>query len=143
MSRKRINKTELGLKVIDINAKGMGVAKSEDGAVYFIKNVVPGDIVDIRAYKKHKGYFEAEPIKWVTTSEDRRDPPCEHFGICGGCKWQHLSYEAQLKFKEKGVLRRTRQTRRRRLHADRQGQKAPLKDARDLQYRHIQPRQVL
>ena len=104
MSRKRINKTELGLKVIDINAKGMGVAKSEDGAVYFIKNVVPGDIVDIRAYKKHKGYFEAEPIKWVTTSEDRRDPPCEHFGICGGCKWQHLSYEAQLKFKEKGVL---------------------------------------
>ena len=81
MSRKRINKTELGLKVIDINAKGMGVAKSEDGAVYFIKNVVPGDIVDIRAYKKHKGYFEAEPIKWVTTSEDRRDPPCEHFGI--------------------------------------------------------------
>ena len=90
--------------VIDINAKGMGVAKSEDGAVFFIKNVVPGDVVNVCAYKKRRGYFEAEPLEWVQTSKDRTDPPCEHFGVCGGCKWQHLSYEAQLSFKEKGVL---------------------------------------
>ena len=104
MSRKKTNKIEQGLKVIDINAKGMGVAKSEEGAVYFIKNVVPGDVVNVRAYKKRRGYFEAEPLEWVQTSKDRTDPPCEHFGVCGGCKWQHLSYEAQLSFKEKGVL---------------------------------------
>ena len=104
MSRKKIDRIETGLKVIDINAKGMGVAKGPDGAVYFINSVVPGDILDIRIYKKRKGYFEAEPIKWVQKSEHRATPPCEHFGVCGGCKWQHLDYASQLSFKEKGVL---------------------------------------
>lgn len=104
MSRKRIDRQEKGLEIIDINAKGMGVAKTVEGAVYFIKNVVPGDIVDVRVYKKRRGYFEAEPTAWVKTSPQRRTPVCEHFGVCGGCKWQHLSYEGQLKFKEKGVL---------------------------------------
>ncbi len=104
MSRKRIDRQEKALEVIDINTKGMGVAKSVEGAVYFIKNVVPGDIVDIRAYKKRRGYFEAEPIKWIKTSPQRTNPICKHFGICGGCKWQHLSYEGQLSFKEKGVI---------------------------------------
>jgi len=104
MSRKSINRIVQGLKIIDINAKGMGVAKSEEGAVYFIKNVVPGDVVDVRVYKKRRGYFEAEPTEWIQTSEDRVQAACEHFGICGGCKWQHLSYPAQLRFKEKAVL---------------------------------------
>ena len=104
MSRKKIDRTETGLKIHDINAKGMGVAKNEEGAVFFIKNVVPGDVVDVRVYKKRRGYFEAEPLKWVKTSKYRVTPPCEHFGVCGGCKWQHLDYEAQLSFKEKGVL---------------------------------------
>lgn len=54
MSRKRIDRTESGLEIIDINAKGMGVAKTLDGAVYFVKNVVPGDVVDVRVYKKKK-----------------------------------------------------------------------------------------
>ena len=58
MSRKKIDRTETGLKVHDINAKGMGVAKNEEGAVFFIKNVVPGDVVDVRVYKKRRGYFE-------------------------------------------------------------------------------------
>lgn len=99
-----MKRIENALRVIDINAKGMGVAKSEEGAVYFIKNVVPGDLVDVRVYKKRRGYFEAEPLNWIETSVDRVDPPCEHFGVCGGCKWQHLSYTAQLRYKEKGVL---------------------------------------
>ena len=71
MSRKRIDRQERALEVIDINTKGMGVAKNKEGAVYFIKNVVPGDIVDIRAYKKRRGYFEAEPITWVKKSDQR------------------------------------------------------------------------
>ena len=104
MSRKRLDRQEKALEVIDINTKGMGVAKSAEGAVYFIKNVVPGDIVDIRAYKKRRGYFEAEPIKWVKLSSQRTNPVCLHFGVCGGCKWQHLSYQGQLRYKEKGVL---------------------------------------
>ncbi len=57
MSRKKIDRTETGLKVHDINAKGMGVAKNEEGAVFFIKNVVPGDVVDVRVYKKRRGIF--------------------------------------------------------------------------------------
>ena len=104
MSRKRIDRQERALEVIDINTKGMGVAKNKEGAVYFIKNVVPGDIVDIRAYKKRRGYFEAEPISWVKKSDQRITPVCEHFGVCGGCKWQHLNYKGQLYYKEKGVL---------------------------------------
>ena len=104
MSRKRIDRQERALEVIDINTKGMGVAKNKEGAVYFIKNVVPGDIVDIRAYKKRRGYFEAEPITWVKKSDQRITPVCEHFGVCGGCKWQHLNYKGQLYYKEKGVL---------------------------------------
>ena len=103
MSSKRIDRTESGLEIIDINAKGMGVAKTLDGAVYFVKNVVPGDVVDVRVYKKRRGYFEAEPTHWVHTSKERTDPVCEHFGTCGGCKWQHMGYEHQLFFKQKEI----------------------------------------
>ena len=108
MSRKRLNKTEFNLNIIDINSKGMGVAKSKEGVVYFVKNVVPGDIVDIRIYKKRRGYFEGEPISWIKKSNQRTIPVCEHFGICGGCKWQHLSYKGQLDYKEKGIINNLR-----------------------------------
>ncbi|MEK9612791.1 MAG: 23S rRNA (uracil(1939)-C(5))-methyltransferase RlmD [Flavobacteriaceae bacterium] len=104
MSRKKINRTENGLEVTDINTKGMGVAKSKEGAVYFVKNTVPGDVINARIYKKRRGYFEAEPIEWIQESKYRITPVCAHFGVCGGCKWQHLDYVAQLAFKEKGVL---------------------------------------
>ncbi len=104
MARKRIDKVVHKLEIRDINTKGMGVAKSDEGQIYFIKNSIPGDIVDVRVFKKKRGYFEAEPIKWIQSSKDRRTPQCVHFGVCGGCKWQHLAYEAQLHYKEKGVL---------------------------------------
>ena len=104
MGRKRVERFENDLKVIDINAKGMGVAKTAEGAVCFIKKVVPGDIVDVRIYKKRRGYFEAEPTRWIQKSKQRTEPVCDHFGVCGGCKWQHLSYQGQIDFKEKGVV---------------------------------------
>lgn len=104
MGRKRVERFENDLKVIDINAKGMGVAKTAEGAVCFIKKVVPGDIVDVRIYKKRRGYFEAEPTRWIEKSKQRTEPVCDHFGVCGGCKWQHLSYQGQIDFKEKGVV---------------------------------------
>jgi 23S rRNA (uracil1939-C5)-methyltransferase len=92
------------LKVVDISTKGMGVAKDENGAVYFIKNTIPGDLVEAQIYKKRKGYFEAEPTQFLEKSPYRITPECEHFGLCGGCKWQHLDYQKQLHYKEKGVL---------------------------------------
>ncbi|MDC1217368.1 23S rRNA (uracil(1939)-C(5))-methyltransferase RlmD [Flavobacteriaceae bacterium] len=104
MSRKKVDRIETELHVVDINAKGLGVAKNKEGAVYFIKDVIPGDVVDVQVYKKGRRYFEANPIKWIKKSPQRTVPPCDHFGVCGGCKLQHLSYEGQLSFKEKGVL---------------------------------------
>ena len=104
MSRKKIDRIEKGLKVIDINAKGMGVAKNDEGVVYFIKDVIPGDVIDVKVYKKGRRYFEAKPIQWITKSPHSTTPPCDYFGVCGGCKLQHLSYEGQLEYKEKGVL---------------------------------------
>jgi 23S rRNA (uracil1939-C5)-methyltransferase len=57
MSRKKIDRVEAGLHVVDINAKGMGVAKNDEGVVYFIKDVIPGDVVDVQVYKKGRRYF--------------------------------------------------------------------------------------
>ena len=104
MGRKQLELFQNELEVFDINSFGMGVSKTNEGIVCFIKNVVPGDVVDVKIYKKRKDYYEAEPTKWVKKSPLRTKPLCQHFGICGGCKLQHLSYEGQLKFKEKGVL---------------------------------------
>ena len=104
MSRKKIDRIETGLQIVDINAKGMGVAKSDEGVVYFIKGVIPGDVVDVQVCKKGRRYFEAKPIKWIQKSTHSSIPPCQHFGVCGGCKLQHLAYEGQLEYKEKGVL---------------------------------------
>ncbi|MGI9541561.1 MAG: 23S rRNA (uracil(1939)-C(5))-methyltransferase RlmD, partial [Flavobacteriaceae bacterium] len=82
----------------------MGVAKNDEGVVYFIKDVIPGDVVDVQVYKKGRRYFEAKPIQWITKSPYSKTPPCGYFGVCGGCKLQHLSYQGQLEYKEKGVL---------------------------------------
>ena len=92
------------LEVIDINSKGKGVLKSNDGKVIFVQGAVPGDKVTIETYKKKGGYFEARLIEVNHPSTNRINPVCKHFGICGGCKWQHLSYKMQLQFKQKEIL---------------------------------------
>ena len=104
MSRKYLEDNYKHLEIIDINKKGLGVGKNSNGTVFFVKNVVPGDVVDVRVYKKRRNYFEAEPTNWIINSKKRVDPICEHFGVCGGCKWQHLDYKNQLNFKESGVI---------------------------------------
>ena len=92
------------LEVIDINSKGGGVVKSDDGKVIFVKGVVPGDKITIEIFKKRRRYFEASLIKMNKPSSNRVNPVCKHFGICGGCKWQNLSYKSQLIFKQKEIL---------------------------------------
>ena len=104
MGKKRLELFENELEVFDINKLGMGVSKTNEGVICFIKNTVPGDIVNVKIFKKRKGYFEAEPIRWLKKSAFRTQPICQHFGICGGCKLQHISYEGQLKYKEKSIL---------------------------------------
>lgn len=105
MSRK--NKKENivfeNIEVLDAGAKGVSVAKTPDGRVIFIPNVVPGDVVDVKTFKKRKSYFEGKAIRFHQYSQDRVDPVCQHFGDCGGCKWQNMKYEKQLFYKNNEV----------------------------------------
>ena len=91
------------LQVIDAGAKGKAIAKAADGRVVFINNAVPGDIVSVQTTKKRKAYFEGTAVEIHKASDKRVDPVCEHFGTCGGCKWQHMGYEHQLFFKQKEI----------------------------------------
>lgn len=90
--------------VVDVADRGKSVAKDSEGRVYFIDKAVPGDVVDILVLKKKKSFFQGIVKEYKKKSEDRVDPRCKHFGVCGGCKWQHLDYEAQKRFKSNTVV---------------------------------------
>lgn len=104
MAKKFISERYDNLEVVDITARGKGVVKSEEGKVIFVSGVVPGDKISVETYKKRRGYFEANLIKILEPSPNRIEPQCEHFGVCGGCKWQNMNYDTQLQFKQKEVL---------------------------------------
>ncbi len=88
--------------VTDIAEEGRGVGKADD-LVIFIEKAIPGDVADIELLKKKKNFAEARINRLIKPSEYRTEPFCQHFGVCGGCKWQHMTYEAQLQFKQKSV----------------------------------------
>ena len=87
------------VEIIGISADGRAIGK-KDGLVIFLKEVVPGDIVDIKLIGREKKLHRGIAVHFHKKSADRVDAFCEHFGTCGGCKWQNLSYEGQLKHKE-------------------------------------------
>ncbi len=103
MSRKKKFHLFENIEVIDTAAKGKSVAKAPDGRIIFLSNVVPGDIVDVQTGRKRKSYFEGKAIKIHKYSDKRTEPVCDHFGVCGGCKWQNMKYEEQLAYKQKEV----------------------------------------
>ena len=88
--------------VTDLAAEGKAIAKVND-VVVFIPFAVPGDVVNLQVTRKKSSFMEARVIDMVQPSEIRQESFCEHFGICGGCKWQILPYEEQLKYKQKEV----------------------------------------
>jgi len=94
---------EIVLNVESLSGDGKTVAR-KDGMVYFLENAVPGDVVRARVWKRKKNYAEARAFEIITPSSLRVQPKCKHFGVCGGCRWQNLSYEAQLKFKHQVVV---------------------------------------
>lgn len=102
MSRK---KTDLLLENVTIEAVAAeGKALTHvDGMVVFVDFAVPGDVVDIKVYKKKKNYMEGFIQRMVKPSEQRLEPFCEHFGVCGGCRWQPLPYSMQLEAKRQQV----------------------------------------
>ena len=91
-----------GVEILDIGSEGKAVARV-DGVVVFTTHVIPGDIVDLQITKKREKYQEAKVIQIQKDSPDRIPAFCEHFEICGGCKWQYLPYEKQLFYKQKQV----------------------------------------
>ncbi|MBP6073270.1 MAG: 23S rRNA (uracil(1939)-C(5))-methyltransferase RlmD [Flavobacterium sp.] len=105
MGRKTTDKIVFeNITVLDAGAKGVSVAKAPDGKVIFVQNVVPGDVVDIQTFKKRKAYYEGKAIKYHAFSDNRIEPVCKHFGVCGGCKWQNMKYDQQLFYKNNEVL---------------------------------------
>lgn len=89
--------------IIDTADEGMAVGRCPDGLVILVRGAVPGDKMDVIVIEKRKGIFIAKPLDIKELSANRTDPFCSHFGTCGGCKWQHMEYSAQLHFKEKKV----------------------------------------
>lgn len=90
------------IEITGIAAEGKALARVND-MVVFVPWAAPGDIVDLQVKRKKHSFMEAEIVRFHRKSELRREPACEHFGICGGCKWQHLPYPEQIKAKQQQV----------------------------------------
>ncbi len=103
MKRKKKYTVE-NLTIAAYAAEGKSIAHLDDGKVLFIENVIPGDVVDVFVHKQKKNWAEGRMMRLVQPSPDRLVPFCQHFGVCGGCKWQMLPYEKQLQFKQQQVL---------------------------------------
>lgn len=103
MSRKKKSLPVLeNITITDYAAEGKALARVKE-LVVFVPFAVPGDVVDLQVRRKKHSYCEAEIIRFIKYSERRVKPFCQHFGICGGCKWQNIPYDEQLRMKQKQV----------------------------------------
>lgn len=102
MGRKKQLFTLRGVTITDIGSEGNAIARVDD-MVLFVPGMIPGDVVDVRVTKKKRRYMEGVAIAVTTPSPQRITPPCSHFGVCGGCRWQHLPYDKQLFYKAQQV----------------------------------------
>ncbi|MDR0368371.1 MAG: 23S rRNA (uracil(1939)-C(5))-methyltransferase RlmD [Bacteroidales bacterium] len=103
---RRKNRAELiieNLEIIEAGSEGVSLGKYEDRVV-FVPCVVPGDVIDAQVIKRKKSFYQARAVNIHRYSANRADPPCTHFGVCGGCKWQNMLYETQLFYKRKQVI---------------------------------------
>ena len=91
------------VEITGVAAEGKALARVND-LVVFVPFVVPGDVVDLQVRRKKHSYAEAEAVNFHTYSQERTEPFCKHYGVCGGCKWQCLAYEHQLKYKQQQVV---------------------------------------
>ena len=91
------------IEIVKVAAEGKSLGYADE-KVIFVPNTVPGDIVDVQITRKRKNFIEDYIAGFRKFSELRVVPPCIHFGICGGCKWQHLPYAKQLEYKQREVI---------------------------------------
>lgn len=103
MARKKDKPVIHNITVEAYAAEGNSIARLEDGKVLFLPNAIPGDVVTVRILKNKKSYAEGKVLEVVQPSPTRVEPFCEHFGVCGGCKWQMLPYPLQLEYKQQQV----------------------------------------
>lgn len=104
MSRKRKPYPIIeGLRITNVAAEGNAIGRNDD-LVVFVPYGAPGDVVDVQITKKRKSYAEGRIVRIVEPSELRVEPRCSHFGICGGCRWQHIPYDTQLGCKQQQVI---------------------------------------
>ena len=101
-SNKKVLPILENITVIDASSDGQAVGRMDE-VVIFIKDAVPGDVVDVQVTRKKNKFREGKAIKIHSYSDKRTDPVCSHFGTCGGCKWQNMKYESQLFYKQKQV----------------------------------------
>ncbi|MCK9343086.1 MAG: 23S rRNA (uracil(1939)-C(5))-methyltransferase RlmD [Massilibacteroides sp.] len=101
--KKKLLPTLENITITGVAAEGKAIAKN-DNLVIFVPFAAPGDVVDIKLTRKKHSYAEGKIAKVHTYAEQRVTPFCEHFGVCGGCKWQHLPYEEQVKYKQQQVV---------------------------------------
>ncbi len=102
MARKKPLPILENVLITDIAAEGKAIARV-DKMVLFVPYAAPGDVVNVQIDRKKNSFMEGHVVEWVTRSPLRVEPVCSHFGTCGGCKWQHIPYEEQLKYKQKQV----------------------------------------
>ena len=105
MGRKN-NKKNLvleNIKLVSAGAKGVAIGRTEEGKAVMVSGAIPGDVVNVRVKKAKSKYYEGEALEVVEKSPFRVEARCKHFGVCGGCKWQNMSYEKQLEFKQEEV----------------------------------------
>jgi len=104
MSKKKfVQQTFENIDIVDISSEGLGVTKINEWVV-FVEGAVPGDVCNINVYKKKRKFGFAKITDLVKPSEHRVKPECQHFGTCGGCKWQNFAYSAQLQYKQNQVV---------------------------------------
>lgn len=100
LMRRKKNKEFNNITIERVGSKGKSIGTADDGKTIIIDGGAPGDLVNILTTKQRKSYYQGKITEFHKYSDIRTTPKCEHFGICGGCKWQHIKYEEQLKFKE-------------------------------------------
>jgi 23S rRNA (uracil1939-C5)-methyltransferase len=100
---KKIHPVFENVEITAAAAEGKALARV-DKMVIFVPNAVPGDVADIQITRKEKKFFEGKAIRFEKYSDKRTTPQCEHFGVCGGCKWQHMDYKWQLHYKQQQVF---------------------------------------
>lgn len=104
MGRRKKQKILEDVRFTGIADRGKTVGRDPEGRVVFVdRGPAPGDVADVLVLRKRKGFFQGRIVEYKELSADRTQPFCQHFGICGGCKWQHISYEAQLRHKHQVV----------------------------------------